>query len=155
MVCELLAWMQMLALAGPARSREPKRVRLRVFTWPGSWSAATAFSDCTWPPLALVRIYHRSPHISPPRSSVWRPSGLADQPKPSLRTEERAMACRTRPPCTTGRDRVGQIKHPANASATTKFAKSSGLEPVFGVDDCIPHDGFFTRTMVSPVCYSR
>jgi hypothetical protein len=51
------------------------------------------------------------------------------------------MACRTRPPGATGRGRVGQIKHPANASATTKFAKSSGLEPVFGVDDCITQMG--------------
>jgi hypothetical protein len=62
MVCELLAWMQMLALADPARCWEPKRVRLRVFIRPGSRSAATAFSDCTWPPLALVRIYHRRDH---------------------------------------------------------------------------------------------
>ena len=52
MVCELLAWMQMLALASPDCWWEPKRLRLRVFTWPGSWSAAAAFSDCTWPPLA-------------------------------------------------------------------------------------------------------
>jgi hypothetical protein len=34
MPCELLAWMQMLALAGPARRWEPKRLRLRLFSLP-------------------------------------------------------------------------------------------------------------------------
>lgn len=149
MVCELLAWMQMLALADPARCWGTQAGTAAGLHLAGQ----LVRGDC------LQRLHLAaagpSPHISPPRSSAWRPSGLADQPKPSLRTEEPAMACKTRPPGATGRDRVGQIKHPANASATTKFAKSSGLEHVFGVDDCIPHDGFFTRTMVSPVCYSR
>jgi Transposase DDE domain group 1 len=35
MACELLAWMQMLALAGPARRWEPKRLRLRLFSAAG------------------------------------------------------------------------------------------------------------------------
>jgi hypothetical protein len=35
LACELLAWMQMLALTGPARRREPKRVRLRIFSIAG------------------------------------------------------------------------------------------------------------------------
>jgi hypothetical protein len=35
MACELLAWMQMLALAGPARAWEPKRLRLRLFAAAG------------------------------------------------------------------------------------------------------------------------
>jgi hypothetical protein len=35
MACELLAWMQMLALHGPARRWEPKRLRLRIFTCAG------------------------------------------------------------------------------------------------------------------------
>ena len=35
MACELLAWMQMLALDGPARRWEPKRLRLRIFTCAG------------------------------------------------------------------------------------------------------------------------
>ena len=35
MACELLAWMQMLALEGPARRWEPKRLRLRIFTCAG------------------------------------------------------------------------------------------------------------------------
>jgi hypothetical protein len=32
MACELLAWTQMLALQGPARAWEPKRLRLRLFS---------------------------------------------------------------------------------------------------------------------------
>jgi hypothetical protein len=35
MACELLAWMQMLALPGPARRWEPKRLRLRLFSAAG------------------------------------------------------------------------------------------------------------------------
>ena len=35
MACELLAWMQMLALDGPARAGEPKRLRLRMFSAAG------------------------------------------------------------------------------------------------------------------------
>ena len=35
MACELLAWMQMLALNGPARRWEPKRLRLRLFSAAG------------------------------------------------------------------------------------------------------------------------
>ena len=31
LACELLAWTQLLALGGPARRREPKRLRLRLF----------------------------------------------------------------------------------------------------------------------------
>jgi hypothetical protein len=35
LACDLLAWMQMLALTGPARRWEPKRLRLRIFTCAG------------------------------------------------------------------------------------------------------------------------
>ena len=35
MACELTAWMQILALDGPARAWEPKRLRLRLFTAAG------------------------------------------------------------------------------------------------------------------------
>ena len=35
LACELLAWMQLLALDGPARRWEPKRLRLRIFTCAG------------------------------------------------------------------------------------------------------------------------
>jgi hypothetical protein len=35
MACEPMAWMAMLALDGPARRWEPKRLRLRIFTCAG------------------------------------------------------------------------------------------------------------------------
>src|SRR5215469_358910 len=35
LACDLLAWMQLLALTGPARTWEPKRLRLRLFTCAG------------------------------------------------------------------------------------------------------------------------
>jgi hypothetical protein len=35
LACELLAWTQMLALTGPARRWEPKRLRLRLFSAAG------------------------------------------------------------------------------------------------------------------------
>jgi hypothetical protein len=35
LACELLAWMQMLALAGTPRRWEPKRLRLRLFSCAG------------------------------------------------------------------------------------------------------------------------
>jgi hypothetical protein len=35
LACDLLAWMQMLALTGKARRWEPKRLRLRIFTCAG------------------------------------------------------------------------------------------------------------------------
>ena len=35
MACELTAWMAMLALDGPVRVWEPKRLRLRLFTAAG------------------------------------------------------------------------------------------------------------------------
>jgi Transposase DDE domain group 1 len=35
LACELLAWLQMLAFTGPARSWEPKRLRLRIFAVAG------------------------------------------------------------------------------------------------------------------------
>lgn len=35
LACELISWMQMLALNGPARRWEPKRLRLRLFSVAG------------------------------------------------------------------------------------------------------------------------
>jgi hypothetical protein len=35
LACELLAWMQMLALTGKARRWEPRRLRLRIFSAAG------------------------------------------------------------------------------------------------------------------------
>jgi hypothetical protein len=40
LACELLAWTQLLALAGHARRWEPKRLRLRLFSAAGRWPCA-------------------------------------------------------------------------------------------------------------------
>ena len=43
--CDLLAWMQMLAITGPARRREPKRLRLRLAArWPWATQITAAIS---------------------------------------------------------------------------------------------------------------
>jgi Transposase DDE domain group 1 len=51
LACELLAWMAMLALTGPARRWEPKRLRLRLFTIAGRLvqSARRLRLAATWP----------------------------------------------------------------------------------------------------------
>jgi len=53
MACELTAWMQMLALDGPARAWEPKRLRLRLFTTAGrlvrSGRRTRLRLSATWP----------------------------------------------------------------------------------------------------------
>ena len=73
LACELLAWTQMLALAGPARRWEPKRLRLRVFAvagrlvrggrrlrlrlaerWPWAREITAAISRLQAPPVRLT-----------------------------------------------------------------------------------------------------
>ena len=53
MACELTAWMQMLALDGPARAWEPKRLRLRLLTAAGRIASASRRLQlhiaATWP----------------------------------------------------------------------------------------------------------
>ena len=76
MACELLAWMAMLALDGPARRWEPKRLRLRIFTCAGrlvrGGRRLRLRLAASWPWAAG----------SPPRSPACRPSPPADQPEP-------------------------------------------------------------------------
>lgn len=54
MACELTAWMQMLALDGPARVWEPKRLRPRLFSAAGRDCAAhgAQLVRASWPPPA-------------------------------------------------------------------------------------------------------
>jgi len=40
LACDLLAWTQLLALAGDARRWEPKRLRLRIFSVAGRLAAS-------------------------------------------------------------------------------------------------------------------
>jgi hypothetical protein len=71
LACELLAWMQMLALTGTARRWEPKRLRLRLFSVAGrivrrrTVTAATARR-----PMALVP-RHRCRHQPAPGPGTW------------------------------------------------------------------------------------
>jgi Transposase DDE domain group 1 len=53
LACDLLAWTQTLALDGPARRWEPKRLRLRIFTCAGASSAAAAASSSASQPMAV------------------------------------------------------------------------------------------------------
>jgi hypothetical protein len=85
MACELLAWMQMLALEGKARRWETKRLRLRLFSAAGrlirgarwesgtGWLCAPAWS---WPngppstPAALTRCAPSQQRSEPGASSA-------------------------------------------------------------------------------------
>jgi Transposase DDE domain group 1 len=74
MASELLAWTAMLALEGPARAWEPKRLRLRLFSAAGRLARGgrrlRLRIAATWP----------RPASSPPRSPACKPSPPADQP---------------------------------------------------------------------------
>ena len=83
LACELLAWMQMLALAGAARRWEPKRLRLRVFAVAGRLVRGGR--------RLRLRLAERWPWAgrSPPPSPGCRPSRPADQPEPPQRPGRR------------------------------------------------------------------
>ena len=74
LACELLAWTQMLALTGPARRWEPRKLRLRVFSAAGRIvrDAAGASGSASTPAGP-------GPARSPPASPGSRPSRPADQ----------------------------------------------------------------------------
>ena len=76
MACELLAWIAMLALDGPARAWEPKRLRLRLFTAAGRIVRGGRRLRLR---LASPRPGPGPPR-SPPRSPACRTWHLADQP---------------------------------------------------------------------------
>jgi hypothetical protein len=82
MACELTAWMAMLALDGPARAWEPKRLRLRLFSGAGRIVRGGCGCGCAWP----------RPGPGPPRSlrrsPACRPSHPGDQ-HPAAPTPER------------------------------------------------------------------
>jgi hypothetical protein len=70
MACELTAWMQMLALHGPARAWEPKRLRLRLFSAAGRLARsgrrtrlrlATTWSWATQLTTAITRLQSYAP----------------------------------------------------------------------------------------------
>ena len=93
MACELLAWMAMLALDGPARSWEPKRLRLRLFSAAGRLvRGGRRLRLRIAADLALGHPDHRRDH------PACRPSRPADQPQPPLRPERTTTRARGTPP---------------------------------------------------------
>jgi hypothetical protein len=79
LACELLAWTQLLALAGTARRWEPKRLRLRLLSVAGRLARGGR--------RLRLRLAQRWPWParSPPLSHACRPCHPADQRKPSPR----------------------------------------------------------------------
>ena len=98
LACELLAWTQMLALAGPARRWEPKRLRLRLFSAAGrivrggrrlrlrlaaSWPWASQITAAHHPaPGPRTRLTSRNHPCDQKgnRQGPWNPAHPARQP---------------------------------------------------------------------------
>ena len=93
LACELLAWTQMLALAGDARRWEPKRLRLRLFSVAGRLVRGGRRLR-----LRLAAALALGRAGSPPRSPGCRPSRPADQPEQPLRPGRRSTRARGTPP---------------------------------------------------------
>ncbi len=74
LACELIAWTQMLALAGAARRWEPRRLRLRIFSIAGRLASSGR--------RLRLRLAERcpGPARSPPQPPACKPSRPADQP---------------------------------------------------------------------------
>ena len=67
LACELLAWMAMLALTGPARRWEPRKLRLRLFSAAGRIVRGGRACGSAWPPAGPGH------PRSPPPSAGCRP----------------------------------------------------------------------------------
>ena len=121
LACELLAWTAMLALPGPARRWEPKRLRLRIFSPPDASSAAAGASACAWQPDG------HGPATSPLPLSGCRLSRPADQTAPSRRqkdkrgpVEPRPPGATAGPPARTGRSKPAARRGSGNQPKITK-----------------------------------
>ena len=97
LACELIAWTQMLALAGAARRWESRRLRLRVFAvaGPPGQQRATAAAPAGRA-LALVRRDHRRGRLP-----VGPPIRLTSHNTPTARKEKLPGPVEPRPPCAT------------------------------------------------------
>jgi hypothetical protein len=111
LACELLAWTQLLALTGPARRWEPKRLRLRVLSVAGRLAAEAAACGSGSPNAGP------GPTRSPPRSPGCRPSRPADQPEPSRRHgRSNPGPVEPRPPgATAGQPGIARTRKPTPA----------------------------------------
>jgi Transposase DDE domain group 1 len=113
LACELLAWTQMLALAGPGRRWEPKRLRLRLFSTAGPLVRGSR---------RLRRLPNDGPGPvrSPPRPPACRPSHPDSQPEhPYDQEGETPGPVEPRPPgATAGQPAIAGTKetHQPNTS---------------------------------------
>ena len=118
MACDLLAWMQMLALTGKARRWEPKRLRLRLFSAAGRLIRGARRLRlriaATWPwappdhrrdhPAPRPRARLTSPNHpcdkkgQPPGPMEPRPPGATAGPPGTTRTLKKAISHSARPP---------------------------------------------------------
>ena len=105
MACELTAWMAMLALDGPARAWEPKRLRLRLFTAAGRLARGgrrlRLRLAATWPwatqlTAAITRLQDLRPRLTSRNhpydqerkpAGPWNPAHPARQPGNQARPE--------------------------------------------------------------------
>ena len=116
MACELLAWMQMLALDGPARRWEPKRLRLRLFSAAGRIARGgrrlRLRIAATWPWATQITAAHHP--AAGPRARLT--SG-----NPPLRAEKDTTRARGTPP--TRRDSRDASHRPALKKAVSRTAR--------------------------------
>ena len=85
MASELTAWMQMLALDSPARAREPKRLRLRLFSATGRMVRGAPAAAAHRRHLALGHPDHHRDHppasLRPRLTPTKSPRDQKDKPR--------------------------------------------------------------------------
>jgi hypothetical protein len=93
MASELLAWMQMLALDGPARAWEPKRLRLRLFSAAGRLARSGRRLR-----LRLAATWPWATQLTTAITRTRRPSRLADHHESAPATRKDKPSARGTPP---------------------------------------------------------
>ena len=127
LACELLAWTQMLALAGAARRWEPKRLRLRIFSVAGRlassgrrlrlrlaerWPWAAGGHRRSRPPAGpSVRLTSRNSHDDQEgeHQGPWNPAHPARQPGSQARPDAEIQS-RPAPQAATSQARKIEVK---------------------------------------------
>ena len=125
LACELLAWTQMLALAGAARRWEPKRLRLRLFSAAGRLARGGR--------RLRLRLAERWPWAGRDHrrgSPACRPSHPADQPEPSLRHERSNPGARGTPPTRRDSRAARHGPHPKITTSRTTQASTSATRKI-------------------------
>jgi Transposase DDE domain group 1 len=121
---ELLAWTQLLALAGQARRREPKRLRLRLFSAAGRLARGGRRLR-----LRLAAHWPRAGQLAA-AVTACRPCHLAEQPEPSQqRGRSNPGACGT-PPTRRDSRAARHRPHPKITTSRTPQASTSGTRKI-------------------------